>query len=202
MENSDNVEYAGFNDDHVDDKNTNNGGGMIAGTDLAPRYDEDETIATGTIDVTASINDGEGSVTHVYAVSINTTSLSFTYGNNATSYIWNPSKLQYDLVTGSGGDNGWSGSQSISVTNYSDLPVDVTAAYQAETGHEGITASFSTSDTLSLDAATDGITGTSGTGTKVDGTFTMSLTGAPGALADNTVIGTVTLTFSKPTAGG
>ena len=30
----------------------------------------------------------------------------------------------------------------------------------------------------------------------------MSLTGTPGALAADTTIGTVTLTFSKPTTGG
>lgn len=204
-EGSDNVDYELIDggEKHENQKNTNNGGGMIAGTGSNPtNYDEGESIASGTINVTASINDEGGSITHVYAVSINTTSLSFTYGNNATSYIWNPSKLQYDLVTGNGGDNGWSNSQSINVTNYSDLPVDVTAEYQAETGHEGISATFSGSNTLSLDAATDGITGTLGTGTKVGGTFTMSLTGTPGALADNTVIGTVTLTFSKPTTGG
>lgn len=204
-EGSDNVDYELIDsgEKHENQKNTNNGGGMIAGTGSNPtNYDEGEAIASGTIDVTASINDREGSVTHVYAVSINTTSLSFTYGSGATSYIWNPSKLQYDVVTSSGGENGWSAGQSINVTNYSDLPVDVTAAYQADPGHESISASFSASNTLSLNAATDGITGTTGTGTKVDGTFTMSLTGTPGALAADTTIGTVTLTFSKPTAGG
>ena len=85
VENSDNVEYAGFNDDHVYDKNTKNGGGIIAGTDLAPTYDPNETIATGSVGVKGWTEMGAGSVTHVYAVSITTTELTFSYGSSGTS---------------------------------------------------------------------------------------------------------------------
>ena len=214
VEVSDNVEYAGINDDHADDQNTSNGGGMIAGTDAAPTYDPNETIATGSVGVKGWTNMNEGSVTHVYAVSITTTELTFSYGTSGTSYIWDPSKLQY--VSQGTSDGGWQEKgQEILVTNYSDLPVDVTAEYASQPGFGAISGTITDTDdtnpdgTISLAAATTGIEENySGIGTKVDGKFTLALsttagsTPALGTQASPSTIGTVTLTFKVPTTAG
>ena len=215
-EESRNVEYdaTGADEEHENDKNTEHGGGMIAGTDDAPRYTADETIATGSVDVKGWTNTNAGSVTHVYAVSITTTELTFSYGTSGTSLIWDPSKLQY--VEAGTSTGGWQGEgQEILVTNYSDLPVDVTAVYTPQPGFDAISGTITDTDdtnsdgTISLKAATAGIgSNYTGTGTKVDGKFTLALsttggsTPALGTQASPSNIGTVTLTFKVPTTAG
>lgn len=152
------------------------------------------------------ISSGKASTTtNVYAVSIDTTELSFSYGGD-TSYIWNPEKQKYVIVTGSGASDGWRSSASaITITNYSDLPIDVDASFQKVVGiTDEITVSFTDSDQgttddskLSLAAAVT--TGTLGeTGTPKTGTFTVALSGTPTVPYTNTKLGTITLTIKVP----
>ena len=216
-EGSSNVEYdaTGPSGEHESHKNTSHGGGVVAGTgDNPTNYPEDDVIATGSVGVKGWTNTNPGSVTHVYAVSITTTELTFSYGNAGTSYIWDPSKLQY--VSQGTSDGGWQEKgQEILVTNYSDLPVDVTAEYASQPGFGAISGTITDTDdtnpdgTISLAAATTGIEENySGIGTKVDGKFTLALsttagsTPALGTQASPSTIGTVTLTFKVPTTAG
>lgn len=199
----------GAGEEHANDKNTDNGG-MIAGTDTAPRYTADETIATGSVGVKGWTNTDAGSVTHVYAVSITTTELTFSYGSSGTSYIWDPSSLTY-IQHGASSSEWNEDEQKIIVTNYSDLSVDVTAEYTPETAFSAVTGTITDTDgepddgTISLAAATGTISNYVGTGKKVDGSFTLSLSGTPAAMGssagDATTIGTVTLTFKVPAGG-
>lgn len=174
--------------------NTAHGGGRQQGNLAAG-----QTIGTSEIPVKVQIAKAT-STTSVYAVSVDKTELSFTYGSQ-TSYVWNPEKLQYDVVTS--GSNTWDpASQTITVTNYSDLPIDVTADYNQEANYTGLTASFSSSDTqtgtLKLATASKGL---GQIGEAVTGTFevTMSGTITTAIGTDPVKVGTITLTIKVPT---
>ncbi len=130
-------------------------------------------------DVTVKLQtSGSQTTTHVYAISYSATELTFTYQQGG-SRTWNPEKLQYDIA-GDGGQ--WNAqTQAITVTNYSDLPVDVTAAVGAntiETGNVTVTAEVTGQtgvSTLALASAYDGGT----TGTAKSGTFDVKIDGKP-----------------------
>lgn len=178
--------------------NTDYGGGVQKGS-----LTEGDTIGTGSVDVKISTGNAS-TTTNVYAVSIDTTNLSFSYGG-ATSYIWNPEEQKYVIVKETGTSGEWSSSAStITITNYSDLPIDVEATFQkVEDIADNFTVSFTdtyqdtTDGKLSLEAAVT--TGElSATGTPKVGTFTVALSGAPNVPYANTKLGTITLTIKVP----
>lgn len=168
--------------------------------------DKGDTIGTGSVDVKISTGDA-GKTTSVYAVSIDTTELSFSYGG-ATSHIWNPEKQQYVIVKETGTPDKWnSDAPTITITNYSDLPIDVEALFEKAVGiTDPITASFTDSDEntkddrkLSLKAAVE--TGKlDATGNPQTGTFTVVLSGTPTFAYADTKLGTITLTIKVPGA--
>ena len=176
--------------------NADHGGGKQDSSPLA----EGSTVGTGNVDVKIETSTS-ATITHVYAIAYSTTELSYTYG--ATNYVWNPEDQVYDLV--SSGDT-WSnnGGNTITVTNYSDLPVDVTATFQKETAiTDNITANFADSNTLKLASAVTDNTDITSQGTPTSNTFTVSLTGsATKPYGAGTKLGTITLTVKVPTSGG
>ena len=195
-EESDNVTY-----NEGTTANTDYGGGVQKG-----ELTNGSTIGTGSVDV--KITTGNASTTtNVYAVSIDKTELSFSYGSD-TSYIWNPEEQKYVIVTGSGTSNEWSSTAStITITNYSDLPIDVEASFQKEADiTDEITVSFTDSDTdttndSKLSIATAVTTGNLGkTGNPKSGTFTITLSGTPTVPYANTKLGTISLTIKVPAA--
>ena len=186
--------------------NGSNNGYVADGT-----YSDGAAIATGTVNVTGSVNITGHTVVHVYAVGISQTELSYTYGRGSnTVYTWDPAQQKYVVSTeGGSGESGWqSEGQAITVTNYSDLPVVATAKY-AQT-NTSVTGTITDSDTTVSDS--DGIINLAtaiatpgdsyeNTGTPTTGTFTLKLDGNPGAISSGATLGTLTITFTKPTSG-
>lgn len=179
--------------------NNGHGGGVQKGT-LA----EGDIIGTGSVNV--EISTGEASTkTNVYAVSIDTTKLSFSYGN-AASYIWNPEQQQYVIVKETGAPDEWkSNASTIKITNYSDLPIDVEALFKKADGiTDKITASFTDSDEITKDdsklslAAAVTTDSLKETGIPKAGAFTVALSGTPSVPYADTKLGTITLTIKVP----
>ena len=111
-------------EDKATEKGTNGGG-----VNQTNEYGEGDTVAIGTGEVKVSSDTSQASITHVYAVNFSMPdSLSYTFGTS-TQYIWNPETLIYDVIQA--GENLWTsgGQGQITVRNYSDLPVDVTASF-------------------------------------------------------------------------
>ena len=167
-----------FNTDNATNQST---AGQVAVTGL-----NGEAVGEATVDVYLKTG-APGEVTHVYAVSYDVTELEFQYGNSA-SKIWNPETLRYE-TTGSSG--GWNiATQTVTVTNYSDLPVKVTASISAlsDTG-----VSIDTPEALELESAAPA--DMSQTGAEKSGELTFSMTGTPlGVYETRQKIGTITLT--------
>lgn len=132
---------------------------------------------------------GAGDITHVYAVTYSTTELNFVYGQGS-SVIWNPETLQYETI-GATGDGWTTDEQTITVTNYSDLPVKVEATVQNKTD-AGVT--INPGAALELDSAAPA-SGTAGTGAAKSGTITVTLSGTPvGSYTDDfTKVGEILL---------
>ena len=150
---------------------------------------------------TSSANDK----THVIAVSVDRTQLAFTYAG--ASYIWDPVALKY-VEPESPGAPDWD-TQTLNVINYSDRAIKVKAEYTPVSGAgNGITlknispattagAVDDGQDTLDLNSAY--VPGNS-TGTERQGSFTVTLQGAPQNLVLDTQakIGTLKLTLTVP----
>lgn len=141
----------------------------------------------GSADVTVKLQTGAaGAVTHVYAVSYDVKELTFVYGSSA-SKIWNPETLKYETV---GNTDGWTTkSQTINITNYSDLPVKVEATVNtlSDTG-----VSIDTPEALQLDSAAPA--DMAQTGEAKSGSLTFTMTGTPlGVYETASNIGTITL---------
>lgn len=82
-----------------------------------------------------------GSGEPVYSVDINWGNMNFTY--TASSGTWNPETHQYE-----GGSEGtWTAKNNIvTVTNHSELPVEVSFGYAEHPGYENITGSYSVTE--------------------------------------------------------
>ena len=197
-ESSDNVEYntevAGYSE------NTGHGGGVQQNTN----YSAGTVIGTSKIPVEVTVNQA-GTTTHVYAVSIDVGELSYTYGSN-TDTIWNPDTLSYDVL--GGGENWVNNTQKITVTNYSDLPVDVEASWLAAANHGNVTATVEVAagytgegtSTLSLDSAL--ATGLETQNQERVGEFDVAMSGNIGGITATTMtVGTITLTIKVPGGG-
>ena len=197
---SSNVKYNTGVDGYTE--NVGHGGGVVQ------KADETAGTTIGTSEVPVKVTVGTTTTTHVYAVSIDKTELSYTYGNNM-SMIWNPAKLAYDVVTGGDGSNWTKEEDTITVTNHSDLAVDVVAEWQAAPGHTGVSAEITAAasgnngtgsdSTLKLKSAL--MAGGEAQNTERTGTFTVVMSGTVGALGgtQSATIGTITLTIKVPT---
>ncbi len=178
-----------------------------AGTAKTDDHNAGATIGTAKIPVKFTMG-GEGKTTNVYAISYDASELVFTYGAG-TSYIWNPEKLKYEVV-GNGPTDWTSTNSTITVKNYSDLPVDVEPRFDQDAGvTEAVTAAFTPNasdpngsvegQTLKLNAAVDtGIT--TANGTVRTGTIGVAFSGAlTNPYAANSTLGIITLTVKVPT---
>ena len=117
----------------ADDATNTDSAGTIATTAQDPIGSEDVIVKVAT---TGTVN-----TTNVYAITYSVTELTFTYNQGGTR-IWNPETLKYEN-SGTGGN--WdSETQEITVKNYSDLAVKVSAAVDqtgmAEEGNVTVTA--------------------------------------------------------------
>lgn len=189
-----------FTDDDAANTNT-------AGTAKTDDHSAGTTIDTAEIPVKFTMGGG-GKTTNVYAISYDASELVFTYGAG-TSYIWNPEKLKYEVV-GNGPTDWTSDNSTITVKNYSDLPVDVEPSFTKDSGvTETVNATFTPAasvtdgstagQTLKLNAAV--ATGnTTATGTVRTGTIGVAFSGAlTTPYAANSTLGIITLTVKVPT---
>ena len=194
-ESSDNVEYNTEVEGYSE--NTGHGGGVQQNTN----YSAGTVIGTSKIPVEVTVNQA-GTTTHVYAVSIDVGELSYSYGSN-TDTIWNPDTLSYDVV--GDGDNWVNNTQKITVTNYSDLPVDVGASWQAATNHGNVTATvevaagYTGDGTSTLSLASALATGLETQNQARVGGFDVTMSGNIGGITATTMtVGTITLTIKVP----
>ena len=178
------------------DASTGNAGNAHAG--VAANTILENEIASKEIPVNVTIG-GDFTTTHVYAITYDVTEVNFTY-NMGGSQIWNPETLQYE----SDGTNGTWGttSKTITVKNYSDLAVDVTASADQVTTNEevAITIDGGTGPVEKSLAAAYKVGGSSVETTTfavaVDTVTTGTLTGGY-QTNDEIQIGTITLTVEK-----
>ncbi len=169
---------------------------------VSDSYSASDTIGESTVPVKFD-NGVSGSITNVYAVSFTPSELSFTYGGGAR-YIWNPEDQEYETVT-PGGDTWTPVTNVITITNYSDLAVEIEAKFEKDTGiTEEVAATFTDSDTSTGDsklslASAVATNSLGATGNPTSGTFTVTFEGALNTLYPNgTKLGDITLTLKVP----
>lgn len=170
--------------------NTDNAGNSSSAGQTAVTGLAGEEVGSATVDVKIKTG-GDGSITHVYAVSYDVTELQFTYGQGA-DIIWNPETLQYETSSAGGG---WTAdSQEIKVTNYSDLPVKIEAQVQNK-NDAGVTI---TPDGP-LELGTAATNGTAGKGEEQTGKITVTISGAPvgSYTSDYTKVAEILLTVTN-----
>ena len=166
------------------------------GKENNPKINSGETVGTGSVDVNIQTGDGN-TFTNVYAICYSTTELNFTYGSGL-SYIWNPEKLAYEIDSTVSGN--WTpSSNTITVTNYSDLPVDVEATYAKGVDvAEDVSVSLNSADTtaeLNLAAAATNPNNASSAGEAKSGTITVAVSGDLTKAYSKTTLGTITMTI-------
>lgn len=143
-----------------------------------------------------------GGTQHVLAASVDKTTLEFTYSKGGL--IWDPVRLEY---VSQGTDTAWSSADpTITVTNYSDVDVTVTAAVkslddpavQFTVSNDGKSATAPCS--VTIPSAWDRPSSTAGVGQAKSNTFTVSALGTPthADSPDAFQIAALTLTL-KPT---
>lgn len=147
---------------------------------------KDQELKETAIDVKLK-TDGAGDTIHVYGVSIDVSELTYNY-SSTKSLIWNPNSLAYEYVVDSTGNtDDWSGkkTQTITVTNYSDLPIYVTATDNVSDSGNGVSLTYkytdaaSSSDKLALGAAFSGDVKLGASGTATNGTIDVTINGTP-----------------------
>lgn len=146
---------------------------------------------------------GDGDLIHVYGISYDMTELSYSYGGSA-SVVWNPVTMTYEYDD-SQKDGNWTNSeQTITVTNYSDLPVYVEAEDNIDTEATGVDLSYTYSPEsagtgkLALASAYNGSDHTVGesNASEKTGTITVAMSGIPTGEHTADEIGNVTLTVT------
>lgn len=125
----------------------------------------------------------------VYNVDITWGDMAFTY--TAAAGIWDPTNHTYTGAEGGAWAVDKEGGNTITVTNHSNADVTAVFNYAAASGFEGISGTFDNAS-LALESAV---------GTAVaeapKGTASLTLSGAlDSATADNTKIGTITVTLN------
>ena len=172
-------------------KITGDGAGNTSKAGTAAGASDTTGTVIGTKDVTVNIKtSSEGGTTHVYAVAVDTTELTFTWSNSATT-IWNPETLKYETSTDEGS---WTQSFfDITVTNYSDVGITVTPSTTTPNSADaGVTVAVS--EAVNIDSAYDGTT----TGTAKTGKITVTVSGEPESVyADPAQLATFTLNVTR-----
>lgn len=138
------------------------------------------------VEVTASYMPAKE--TPQYNVDITWTNMTFTYTESGTK-TWNADKHTYSEVTGA-----WDKTSStVTVTNHSNVPVDVVMHFDGQTANTGIEAKF-TGGNATLAA---GVEGKPEEAETVTGELTIADKKPNSSLADTSVtIGTITVTIS------
>lgn len=159
----------------------------------------EDPISEKTVTVNVITNQ-PGTTTNVYAVSYSATTLTFTYDMGGGK-VWNPEELKYEN-TGTGG--GWqaNGVQELTVTNYSDLGVKVTAKVnQTDMAEEGAVTVTATkkgdvATEITLDSAYN--SGNPSASQATSGTFEVKVDGTPTyEYTTATKLAEITLTLEK-----
>lgn len=161
---------------------------VLSATAFAATLDND--TKTTTKDVTAKYVAGKKAET-VYSVGITWEDLSFTY-HGLTEGTWDADTHKYTgTIT-----EGWDESKgTITVTNHSNTAITVTPSYKASDDYEAVSMKFDglTEDKLIVENADAGV---GKTGAAKTGTITVTPYGElPEGTAENTVIGTITVTI-------
>ena len=172
-------------------KITGDGAGNTSKAGTAAGASDTTGTVIGTKDVTVNIKtSSEGGTTHVYAVAVDITELTFTWSNSATT-IWNPETLKYETNNDAGS---WTQeSFDITVTNYSDVGITVTpSTNNPESADDGVTVTVG--EAVNIASAYDGGTA----GSAKTGKITVSVEGTPdGVYADETQLATFTLKVTR-----
>lgn len=112
---------------------------------FAYSYKDGDTIGEGDVDINVITKVNQ--YTHVYAVSYSTSELTFEYVT--LDMTWNPIDMEYQSQVGNA--PGWKETaQDVTVTNFSDLPIAVSASIAKEANAE---VEFDVSSGFTLDSA-------------------------------------------------
>ena len=142
---------------------------------------------------------GDVNTTHVYAISYSHTELTFTYEMGGTR-VWNPETLKYENKDGGGIWN--RDTQEITVKNYSDLGVKITAAVAQEglpeQGNVTVTAEKKTDGGTEIELASAYNSGNPQASAATEGIFEVKVDGSPvNEYATAVKMATITLTVNK-----
>lgn len=138
----------------------------------------------------------DADIQHVYAVTISAQELTFTFDYADQSVVWNPVKGVYETTSDTGT---WSSAQTINITNYSDLALNVAANATSDDANVTITPTLDKTLLAKLadqvDSAAQSVTADQ------KATLTVGLSGTPSAplhqtQANANTIGKVTLSFT------
>lgn len=142
---------------------------------------------------------GDVNTTNVYAISYSHTELTFTYEMGGTR-VWNPETLKYE---NKGGGGTWSrDTQEITVKNYSDLGVKITAAVDQEglpeQGNVTVTAAKKTDGGAEIELASAYNSSNPQASAATEGIFEVKVAGSPVNEYTTAVkMATITLTVNK-----
>lgn len=185
---------------HFTDDTARNSGDTATGNASNEHAGIEATSVTGdTItskDVTVKLTTGGTvSTTNVYAVTYDVTELTFTYSYGGTR-IWNPETLEYEYDNS--GVTGWNNNttRTINITNYSDLAVKVTAAAGAVSAN-GVTLAVKETTGQTNELTLGSAYSAGSTNAATNGSFTVTVGGAPTGDYKGTEIAKITLTLSK-----
>lgn len=151
---------------------------MVFSMAAIPAFAATIETATGSDshEVKATYNAGSSGTT-IYSVTIAWDEMNFTYNDGA----WDPETHKYNA--------NWSAGNTITVTNHSNTDINAELTYTPAGNYTGIEGHFDNS-TLSLDSAV---------GTPVNEaptkTATLTLSGVLNKAANNSTVGTVTVTI-------
>lgn len=142
---------------------------------------------------------GDVNTTHVYAISYSHTELTFTYKMGGTR-VWNPETLKYENKDGGGTWN--RATQEITVKNYSDLGVKITAAVNQdglpEQGNVTVTAAKKTDGGAEIVLASAYNSDNPQSSVATEGIFEVKVDGSPVNEYTTAVkMATITLTVNK-----
>lgn len=139
-------------------------------------------------------NTTNSGIIHVYALSVDKSEVEFSY-NSSANLVWNPKDLKYESTNEEGS---WSSNtQSITVTNYSDIDVTVDPGIFNQVSENG-NISVTLGGKIDLKSAYN----QNGENQPTHGAISVTLTGEPeGVYPDLTSLGTFTLKVTKTVAG-
>lgn len=141
-------------------------------------------------DIAVQANISAGAVKHVIAVSVDKTTLTYSY--TLASKVWDPVLLKY--VDSEAGSATWT-DQTITVTNYSDVGVSIKATYDNTAGDTTVTGRFKEGETQTIASAYNESSGSKAS----TATYTLQLNGQPHTVSANPTysLGTISMVVTK-----